>query len=470
MQNPYAPARIAAMQKDKKSSKSNEDVKDSILVSLVRRIINTPSPPLDPPLFNFENTREAAIKNSSILKSFGWNPDQAINATQKSILSPGTEFRPTHILEPLLQNHTDWKKFEKILLEGARYPFRQDINYSKEDHKKDLFHAIRKGNNKSATDPHLIPFLQKNYTKEVSKGWMIPFLKSDVMKIEGMGVIPIGIAEQITMDTEGNRIPKKRTTHDLSRPMHSGHSFNSMMDQDKMEPCLFGHALTRILHYIHSIRVRNPTSHIFLSKIDLDAAFRRIHVWLPHAMLATTIIEDIAYLLTRLPFGGAPAPGIHDVASNIVADLAQSLEDDPTWHPEYLHSPYAEDIPPPMRLPEDTPFVQAHPLLIETNDKDCATDVFVDDLITACLGDPHHMSRATHAAALAILTILRPPATNEPIPRDNVLSLRKLAAEGRLEEKKTVLGWDIDTRNFRISLPPDKADRWILDLISTPKL
>jgi len=42
--------------------------------------------------------------------------------------------------------------------------------------------------------------------------------------------------------------------------------------------------------------------------------------------------------------------------------------------------------------------------------------------------------------------------------------LRKLLAEGGLEETKMVLGWYIDTRRFLIKLAEDKAVRWSLDL------
>ena len=74
------------------------------------------------------------------------------------------------------------------------------------------------------------------------------------------------------------------------------------------------------------------------------------------------------------------------------------------------------------------------------------------------------MLRALNAVALSILLIFRPSLRNEPIPRDNVLSLRKLSAEGRLEETKIVLGWTIDTRKFLIKLPEEKALRWLSDI------
>ena len=82
-----------------------------------------------------------------------------------------------------------------------------------------------------------------NYAKEISRAWMIPFLKSSLMRIFGVGVIPIGIASQWTMDKDNNRVIKNCTTHNLSNKMKSGFSWNGMLDEDLMEPCLFGWCL-----------------------------------------------------------------------------------------------------------------------------------------------------------------------------------------------------------------------------------
>ena len=55
-------------------------------------------------------------------------------------------------------------------------------------------------------------------------------------------------------------------------------------------------------------------------------------------------------------------------------------------------------------------------------------------------------------------------AKSEPIARNDTISKRKLEGEGTPDEIKPVLGWLIDTRVFRIFLPPDKAFHWISDL------
>jgi hypothetical protein len=45
-----------------------------------------------------------------------------------------------------------------------------------------------------------------------------------------------------------------------------------------------------------------------MNKTDMDAAYRRIHTNMLAAVTCITVVNDIAYLLTRVPFGAAPAP------------------------------------------------------------------------------------------------------------------------------------------------------------------
>ena len=279
------------------------------------------------------------------------------------------------------------------------------------------------------------------------------------------GVIPIGIARQWTMDEHGNRIIKNRTAHDLSNPMASGHSWNSLVDKELLDPCLFGSCLIRVLHRIHDIRFRHPTANILLSKIDLDAAFRRLHVCFHHAVLSMTIIDDIGYFLSRLPFGSNEGPGKHDIPSNMCVELAQEIADDSTWDPATLFSPRANDIPADITLDADIQHGPAHPLGVKFDqEKDCYFDGYIDDLITVVAQILDIPDRGRNAVALALHTFYRPKNPDDPIPRDDILSLRKLLAEGGLTEIKRVLGWYIDTRRFLIKLTSDKATRWSEDL------
>jgi len=49
----------------------------------------------------------------------------------------------------------------------------------------------------------------------------------------------------------------------------------------------------------------------------------------------------------------------------------------------------------------------------------------------------------------------------EPILRRDILSLPKLLAEGAPAEQQIVLGWLLDTRRLRVSLPDDKYQAWV---------
>jgi len=53
--------------------------------------------------------------------------------------------------------------------------------------------------------------------------------------------------------------------------------------------------------------------------------------------------------------------------------------------------------------------------------------------------------------------------TND-IPRVDIISSKKLQAEGTFEEVKIVLGWIVNTRSLLISLPSDKHERWSKDI------
>jgi hypothetical protein len=52
---------------------------------------------------------------------------------------------------------------------------------------------------------------------------------------------------------------------------------------------------------------------------------------------------------------------------------------------------------------------------------------------------------------LAIYTICRPLDPNEPILREDRLSLSKLTEEGSLAEVLVVLGWQLNTRTLTIA-------------------
>ena len=445
--------------------------KPSVLVQLLSKISKITYPAKNKPLFTHENTEAAAAHNTKILEDHDWDMEKAVNAVNNTILEPGSEFRPIVDLEEIFKHHEDWSKFKVIATEGVKYKFDESMEYDEKTRLADVKHQLKVGNNKSATTEEMAPIIQKNYTKEVERGWMTPFLKSSVENIKKISIIPIGNAKQWTIDMWSNRVIKNRTTHDMSKKFKSGQSWNGMIDDDQLEPCLFATCLLRYLHRMHDIRLRNPETPIFQGKTDLDSAFRRIHVYIWHSLLATTIVNAIAYILSRLPFGVSEGPGQHDIPSNMIVDLAQQILDDPTWDPSILHSPHHDKIPMPERLPDNIPFGEAHALSVKMErPTDAYIDGYVDDLMALLLDSGNLSERGRQVVALAIHIFFRPVNENDPLPREDVLSLRKLLGEGKLEEVKVILGWMVDSRRFTIKLTEDKANAWIKDLDEIIKL
>ena len=102
------------------------------------------------------------------------------------------------------------------------------------------------------------------------------------------------------------------------------------MWKETLEPCFYGHCLLCILHMIHKMRLTHPQIIILLTKLDLDAAYRRIHVLAAMAVLTITIIKKIAYILLRLPFGVANGPANYSLVSESIFNLTNKILDDNT--------------------------------------------------------------------------------------------------------------------------------------------
>ena len=68
--------------------------------------------------------------------------------------------------------------------------------------------------------------------------------------------------------------------------------------------------------------------------------------------------------------------------------------------------------------------------------------------------------RGAKAQLMAINLLARPNSVIETMPRNELLSLSKLQAEGTPSETQIVLGWRIDTRRLIVSLPAEKYQRY----------
>ena len=106
---------------------------------------------------------------------------------------------------------------------------------------------------------------------------MLPVALECVPKIKGASVIPVGVAPQFTIDANGDRKVKRRTTRDASFANGNSLSIKDRMDKETLTNCFYGHCLIRMLHAIHIMRFTKPKRRILITKLDLDAAYRRLH-------------------------------------------------------------------------------------------------------------------------------------------------------------------------------------------------
>ena len=359
---------------------------------------------------------------------------------------------------------------------GIDYPFKEEIDEA--ERRRMLEANIARGNHKSALKPEDRHHVTKLMRSDVELGYAIPVTIECVRNLKDAEVYPIGLQSQLTIDAEGNVIPKKRATHDLSHNRTNEESVNQRVDMSEMPPAKYGHALSRFVHLIHHIRRRHPGKRILCNKFDVEKAYRRLHTRAKIAAKCVAIwffddawknkaeeSNQVGLILTRLPFGAAPAPPKFCTTSEIVFDLANDLLECDRWDPNTLPSPHADMLPPITRLDEDIPFGIAEEADISLPE-DCmgGVDGYIDDGACAVLDTEETTSmvaRAAQAVVMAMFLVFRPLAKGlEAIRRPDIASIRKMQAEGGLAELVIFLGWLIDTRRLLIALPLDKWKAW----------
>ena len=156
----------------------------------------------------------------------------------------------------------------------------------------------------------------------------------------------------------------------------------------------------------------------------MDAAYRRLHASLDSAVSSITVIDKIAYLLLRLPFGAKIAADRFSVVSNMINDLALELSLDTYWDPDSLKSnsyEFIENLPTKV-LEDNIPFGQAEELFISMPSQDIAFENYIDDLIGIALDSPRNRKCLLHAVPLTLHATFRPVIVKDPIKRDNIIN------------------------------------------------
>ena len=314
--------------------------------------------------------------------------------------------------------------------------------------------------------------------RDVVRGFGFILTRKCVERLKQAEIYPLGLQHQMTINERGEHIPKKRVCHDLSNNRKQGLSINQRVIEERVPAVLFGYTLLRFLHMIHHLRYFHPNERILINKVDIEKAYRRLHtsgkmtakciaMWFVQNHEADHIPDDveIAVALGRLPFGSMPAPAEFSNCSDITFDLANDLMNCDHWDPSEYPSPLKKEIPPPKRLANNIKFGPAFKADVQLpTDFKGGTDGYIDDGATCVLDSAENQNmvmRAEQCITMALHLQFRPNAgKDEPIPRAEMASMRKLKAEAYLTEIMDLLGWEINTRAFTVSLPNDKHTAW----------
>ena len=216
-------------------------------------------------------------------------------------------------------------------------------------------------------------------------------------------------------------------THDQSFPGPSTLSVNKRVIQNLLPPSnVYGFAFKRIIHYIIKLRNDNPTTKIYISKFDFDAAFRRCHLSAATSLESCTVHDNFLYLHLRLTFGGTPCPSIWNTIAEPITDIANRLITCPDWDHKLFHDPLLELIKNAKSLPDTHLYAKAKELAINIPPNNIRKiDIYIDDNISISLDKDENTLRTNTAILTAIRAISRPIDSSEEIPRKDIISLKK---------------------------------------------
>ena len=117
---------------------------------------------------------------------------------------------------------------------------------------------IFRGNHKSFHSLLNSAALDKAIIKEIGHVWALLFTIEYLQNIKNAGVVPIGVAEKISINEKRERYIKRRVTHECSFPGPSGLLVNNRFQRESLQPCFYGFCLIRILHMISAMRSKWP--------------------------------------------------------------------------------------------------------------------------------------------------------------------------------------------------------------------
>ena len=104
-------------------------------------------------------------------------------------------------------------------------------------------------------------------------------------------------------------------------------------------PCIFGLPLLQLLHIIHALRMKFPTSHILIGKTHLEKVYHHIYAHTHIAAAYIAIIGPFTHAMGYLPLRVKVAPTEWCVRFKIYIGLVNELLMSTDWDLSLLPMP-----------------------------------------------------------------------------------------------------------------------------------
>jgi hypothetical protein len=433
-----------------------------LLISLITVAAVSPPVPLAWPITFRVQPTDLEV-NAQLLANDGYDLATFLGWHQQTTLAYGSEFRPMEQLQQVLGRHPLFNDLKEIVAHGMPYRYSRELSES--DRQTDLQAMTDRGNHKSAEDES--EQVVKLILKDVLHGFSLPLPPQTIPLLRGALVQPFGLAKQFIIHADGLRRSKYRLTQDLSYS-ESGPdlSVNSRIDMDQYAEMIYGWCLSRVIHFIVSLRLQNPKGRIYIAKYDYSNAYRRIAHSAEAAVQSIGIFAGVAYLALSLTFGGSPNPPTWCLFSEMVTDLANEISACNEWDSRELRNPAQPITPTLISTNRDQPLGIARPLAVHIPTTQSSwVDGFIDVLSQFSLthrGTGSNSLTLYHWQCLspAVLTLVTKNLSLVETP-SQIPNLQP----GTPEEVQVVLGWLLDAYALILSLPADKYDAWSLQIL-----
>jgi hypothetical protein len=219
----------------------------------------------------------------------------------------------------------------------------------------------------------------------------------------------------------------------------------------------FGHALQRLLQ---RLAYCNPAwGPPLMAKLDLSDGYYRVPLSAEASLELAVILpwahgtDPLLAIPLSLPMGWSLSPPWFCAFTETCADLFNNSP-----QPTTFDHPY-QDIVQLSVAPSTAPTFAHDTIFHQTptlpNQPLSYTDVYLDDFMLITQSPTHlqDLNRLLHH----VHSIFRDPTNSD---RRQIISQSKvLKGDATLQTKKRLLGWDIDSENLTIQLPPHRQDR-----------